>query len=416
MWFFLGAELRHRATRVAVGVASLAVGLAVFLSVQAYVDGYRVAARAPLTEIGTDIVAQRQGDRPKTFEGVVLPHSTAPLHPEEVSQVAGVPGVQELARAVFLWSFQDNDLIVALGIEPEVPIGPGRLRAGVTAGRFLSAADTDSVVVDASYARQHRLQPGGTVTIAGERFTIVGVVDSSRAGQVANANVYLPLAAGQRLVARSPAVTEVHDTRPSDVNVLFVRGDPRRGDALAGDITDLLGADALVTTPRSFDTVLGSTFALLDRFGLVIGLLVLLIAVAGLIRVVSGGLAERRRDIAIMRAVGWPRWTVARQLAAESAAITGLGLIAGAVLAVGVSWLLSRATVTVPIPWELSPTPHFLAGGAREFAVTVPLNASVQPGPLGAAVAVSIAVAAVLAVLTVRRVSSTKPAEVWRVA
>ncbi|HEX8347889.1 MAG TPA: hypothetical protein VF657_24620, partial [Actinoplanes sp.] len=71
------AELTGRPIRTLTGAISLAIGLALFLSLQAYGNGYRQAARAPLAEIGTDIVVQREGDRPQAFEGAVFPHSAA---------------------------------------------------------------------------------------------------------------------------------------------------------------------------------------------------------------------------------------------------------------------------------------------------------------------------------------------------
>lgn len=407
-------EVLRRPVRTMVGLLFVAVGLALFLSLSAYADAYRNAARAPLAEIGTDIVAQREGDRPKSFDGVVFPHSTAPIRAEEVDRIGQVDGVEAVARAVFFWSFQNRELTVGLGIDPAEQVGPGRLRAGVKSGRFLATGDQGVAVVDSSYAVERKLAVGSQVPVAGENFKIVGVVDTSRAGQVANANVYLPLADAQRIIAAAPGVTKVHDVRPTDVNVVFVRGNPTRGDAVGADVADVLGSDALVTTPRSFDKVLGPTFALIDRFGTLIGLVALLVAAAGLLRAVSANLMERRRDVAVLRAVGWPPGAVIRQLTGETAVITLLGLAAGVAIAAIVTWALRWTEVTIPVPWELSPTPHFLAGGAKQLAMTVPLRASLTPVSVAAAVVASLAIAALVSFMSARRVLTIKPVEVWR--
>ncbi|MEA3336782.1 MAG: hypothetical protein U9R25_12785 [Chloroflexota bacterium] len=78
---YLFTELLHRPGRTLAAVFSVALGVALFVSLQAYATGYRQAARAPMAQIGADIAAQRQGDVPEVFAGPVFPHSTAPIHP-----------------------------------------------------------------------------------------------------------------------------------------------------------------------------------------------------------------------------------------------------------------------------------------------------------------------------------------------
>lgn len=408
------AEVLRRPTRTISGALSLGVGLALFLGLQAYSSGYRAAAREPLTQIGTDVVAQREGDRPESFEGVVFPHSTAPISQEELRRMAAVPGVEQVGRAMFFWSFQDRDLVVVLGVDAAVDVGPGRLRAGVQEGRFLEPGDSAVTVLDASFAQQKGLRVGSSLPIGGQPYQVVGIVDTTRAGQVANANAYLPLADAQRMVTAAPAVRQVHDVAATDVNVVFVRANPARIEAVSHDLAAVLGADALVTTPESFNEVLGSTFGLIDRFGLLIGACALLVAGAGLLRSVSANLHERRKDVSVLRAVGWPRRAVTAELVGETGVISGLGLAVGVAGAWALTALLRRTDVVIPIPWELSPTPHFLPGGARQLSVVVPLPASLQPTMLIAATVVSVAAAAVISALAARRAAQIKPTEVWR--
>lgn len=411
---YLAAELRRRPLRTVAAVSSLAVGVGLFVSLQAYSSGYRQAARAPLAEIGADIVAQRQGVRPQGFEGIVFPHSTAPLHRDDVAAIEALPGVEAVGEALFFWSFEGDDFLVGLGLDPDASVGPGRLRAGVRAGRFLEPADRGVVVADDSFAAQHGLRVGDQVTVGGRQWGIVGLVDTSRAGQVASANVYLPVSEARALVAAAPNVRAVHDIRPDDANVVFVRAEASRGPAVAGRIGEVLGPDALVTTPRSFDSVLGATFGLIDRFGFLVAMVALLVAAAGFMRAAVAGLAERRRDVALLRAVGWAKRNVVAQLTGETMATGALGTAGGLVLALVVTRVLSSTHVTVPVPWELSPTPHFLPGGAREVAVTVSLPARVAPGTASASLALTLGLTAIISVWLARRSAAVKPAEAWR--
>jgi ABC-type antimicrobial peptide transport system permease subunit len=414
LWL-IATELARRPRRTLTGVISVGLGVGLFLSLQAYATGYREAAREPLALIGSDVVAQRQGNRPEAFEGVVFPHSTSPIHSDEVQRVRRVDGVEAVAPAMFFWSFQDRELLVGLGVDTSSDVGPSKLAAGVTSGRFLGDQDRQVVVLDDSYAKERGLTVGGRVPIAGEEFTVVGTVDTSRAGQVANANAYIPLPDSQRLVEAASGVRAVHDLRQGDVNVLFVRSNPARGPAVADDITAVMGKEAIVTTPRSFDQVLGPSFTVIDRFGLIIGLVALALAAASLLRVVLSSLMERRRDIAVLRAVGWTRTSLRGQLVGESVVLTAAGMAAGVAIALVTAWILSQTLVSIPVPWELSPTPHFVAGGAKQLAIDVPLAADLQLTSIGLVVAVGALVAIGSGLAASRRASNIKPSEVWRV-
>src|SRR4030042_6939389 len=112
---FLFAELRNRPMRALTGIFSIAIGVALFVSLQAYANGYRQAARAPLVEVGADLTAQRQGPVPGKFEGVVFPHSTAPIHRDEINQIRHLPGVQAVAEVMFFWSFEPDGFVAGLG-------------------------------------------------------------------------------------------------------------------------------------------------------------------------------------------------------------------------------------------------------------------------------------------------------------
>ena len=93
MLSYVGAEFTRRPTRAVSAVLSVSLGIALFVGLQAYSLGYRAAARAPLSEVGADITVQRQGEVPESFEGIVYPHSVAPIHRDEIA-VALVAGCE----------------------------------------------------------------------------------------------------------------------------------------------------------------------------------------------------------------------------------------------------------------------------------------------------------------------------------
>lgn len=351
---YLLAELRHRFKRSLFAILSVAIGVAIFISLQAYAEGYHRAARAPLTEIGADIVAERQGKVPEKFEGVVFPHSTAPLTREEIEDIKKLEGVEKTAEAVFFWSFEPDHFLVGLGIDPNETFGPGRLKSVVREGRYLQEGDKWTALADTSYASENQLTVGSKVRFSNHDFTIVSKMQ------------------------------------------------------------ERLGKNGLVTTPGSFEEVLGTTFQLIDRFGLLVGVAGLLIALASLIRTVTTGLWERRRDIELMRALGWRKREVSMQLMSETLAVTLAGWLLGVVISYLISWGLSFYKIIVPVPWELSPTPHFLPGGAKEMMVTVSMDAHINLFVVVLAVLISVIGVGLISLWVSRRVSNIKPAEVLR--
>ena len=411
---YVWATLAGRPSRTLAAVLSMTLGVALFVSLQAYASGYRLAARAPLVEVGADLAAQRQGTVPEKFEGMVFPHSVAPIHRAEIRQIQQVPGVQMVAETLFFWDFQPKGFVAGLGLNPEDNFGPGRLRAAVTAGRFIQPEEGHTAVVDTTYAQQQGLAVGDAVPLAGQTFTIVGLVDTTRAGQLANANVYIPLADARTLASSAPQVLSVFDIQPDDANLLFVKSDQVRADEIAASIKQILGDKAIVSSGRSFAAELGGLFALIDRFGLIVGLLAFVFAYALLLRVVAATLWERRREVAVMRVVGWRKREITVQLWGETLAQALAGALVGLGLAALAAWLMTLTKVTVPVPWELSPSPHFLPGGAKAVAVVVSLPAHLTPALVVWALGLAVASATVVGLWLPGRIARVKPAEVLR--
>ena len=411
---YLGAELLHRPRRTLAAILSMTFGVALLLSLQAYSHGSRVAARAPLAEIGADVAAQRQGKVPQAFEGILFPHSTAPIHRDEIDTIRRVPGVEDVGESVFFWDFEKSYFLVVLGLDQSSRTGPARLRTAVLQGRFLDAGDRDVAVADATYARDNGLSVGSKVLIAGRSFQVIGLVDTSRIGQVANANLYIPVDEARAMAHAAKNVMAVHDFRLDDANIIFIKANQARVDEVARAVNSVLGSQALVSSAQSFRDVIGQAYGLVDRFSWLVGLAGLLVAVVGLLRSTGSALRERRRDIGLMRAVGWGRGDVAAQLISEAVSLATAGALAGLGLAVLVCRALSLTRVSIPVPWELSPTPHFAPGGAVPMAVNISLSARIELLPAALAVGLSILCGLAVGLWVSRRATHIRPAEVLR--
>ena len=410
---YITKELYYQKRRTLSSILGISIGIALLIILNALSLAYRQAAHVPLKEIGADITVQRSGDVPKELTGPVFPCSAVTIRKEEVEKIQKLPGVRGIGTGLLLWVFDPNRAWIVLGIEKENSIGPSLLRSSVTEGKFLEDGKPEALVEEA-YARQFGIRVGDTVSVADKRFPVVGFVDASRAAKIAVANVYLPLKEAENLAASSKELQSVSPFNPGDVNLLFVKADQEKITALASEMKEILGNKATVATPDSFLKLLGSLFALSDKFTLAASLIAVIVAVLIAFKTMAGNIAERAREIGVLKAVGWTNRNVVSQLMSESVIQCFLAGILGLLIALVASFGLSFMKVNIPIPWEMSPTPHFLPGGGDQIFKTLRLPVHIPWTLASFAVLLSIIIGGLTGGLLGRHISKIKPSEVLR--
>jgi lipoprotein-releasing system permease protein len=406
-------ELYHRKRRTIVSVVGLSVGIALFIILNALSLAYREAARAPLTEIGADITVQRAGNVPEELTGAVFPCSAVTISWEEVSKIEKIPGIIGMGQAVLVWVFDAHKAWVVLGIERDNTIGPAILRAFVTEGRFLEEGKYEALV-EIGYARQFNIKLGDNISVAGKSFPVVGLVDASRAPKIAVANLYLPLKDAQAIAVSSKLLQSVSPFAAGDINLLFIKAEQKQITSVAATLKEIMGDKAAIATPESFLKLLGNLFALSDKFTLAASLIALLIAILIAFKTMVGNISERAREIGVLKAVGWTQRNVIMQLFTESVIQCFAAGILGMIIAVIVAFGLSFMTVNIPIPWEMSPKPHFLPGGGDQLFKTLQLPVHIPAMLAAFALLLSVLIGGLTGALLGRHIATIKPAEVLR--
>ena len=410
---YLMNELYYQRRRTLAAIVGLSIGIALLIVLNALSAAYRQAAQAPLKEIGADVTVQRPGDVPKDLVGVVFPCSAVTIRDDQVKKISGLPGVRGIGKAVLLWVFDPNRAWIVLGVEQQNNVGPSVLRSAVTDGRFLEEGKSEALV-EVGYARQFGIKVGDRISIAGSAFPVVGLVDASRAAKIAIANVYLPLAEAQKLAANSPQVQSVSPFSPADVNLLFIKADQEKIAGLASTLRTIVDKKATIGTPESFLKLLGSLFALSDKFTMAASLIAIIVAVLIAFKTMAGNIAERAREIGVLKAVGWTNRNVVTQLLAESVIQCFLAGVLGLLIALVAAYGLSFMKVNIPIPWDMSPTPHFLPGGGDQIFKTLRLPVHIPWALACFGVLLSVVIGGVTGALLGRSISKIKPSEVLR--
>jgi putative ABC transport system permease protein len=354
---YVWSELRHRSQRTLVNVLGIAVGVALFVAINAVSDGYRKAASRPFENLGADLVVQRadksrqhEGHAPISLRGVQLPFSNQLIPAQDVARLASIDGVAASAGSLLLWEFVPGGFRTLMGLDfAQKDLGPGRVARDIAQGRL--PEKSGEVLAEKHYARFHHLGLGATLDIGGRAFALVGTVEVKQGAQVAASNLYLRLDDARELAG---AALGMHE---GDVNQVALRlTDPAAQDRVKKAITASMSG-AVVGSSDSFLELMGGVSAVSGRFAVMVSWLAFAAAALLISKSMTSSLVERTGEIGVLKTVGWTGRDVNRQLLAEAMAQCLLGGLLGVALGFIGAWLLSGLSITMAVPWELNPLP-----------------------------------------------------------
>jgi len=388
-WRYVGRELAYRWKRTALLIGGVALAVTLVITLDVLGRGFADLATVPFRNLGADLIVQRSATQaavPKDM-GIILPYSAEPISSDEFRRLAAEPGVTQAAGYVLLWNLGKGRFISMSGIPlaPDAPaLGPGAVRNWLTQGR-LPRPNAREVLVERHYAAFYRLAPGATVDIGGETFAVVGVVDIKQGSQIVASNFYMDIDEARRLA----------DLPPDLVNQVFLKlADMAETETVKDRIASWL-PHASATSPGTLLQLFGGISQTIGRFRSVAVIAGALAALALAATLVFGNLVERRRELALLRVIGWEQRQVRREIAAEMA-LQGLigGLLALVLVGVG-GGILAHIQVMLPtnLPGENPAT--FAAGGFQAAASQIALPVSLtiwdwMSGPIMAVLALGV--------------------------
>ncbi|MDR3560236.1 MAG: ABC transporter permease [Negativicutes bacterium] len=413
---YLWAEITGRKNRSMFMIGGLSLGVALWLCLYTLAGAYEQAAAVPLRQLGTDLTIQKsQGPIPEKFEGAILPCADAQIDGLAAAQVRDIPGVEKMTEGLLLWVFDSgmdnaNDFKMVLGMDPAADFGPGVLKSGVASGRYLTPADSGKALLDENYAAKQGVQAGKMIKIADRIFEVIGVVKTPSSSLLGTTNVYIPLADAQDIAKNA---SQIEGFQSGDINLIFIKADPSRVTTIQTAVKAIM-PDVTVSTPTSFLAMMGGFAEAARRLALIGTVIAIIAALAMAVRTTASTIWERRRDIAIMKAVGWTNNDVRQQIMAENLVLGLAGGAVGLLASVAFVWAMNGQIITIPLPWELDPYPHFYMTGSADKMLTVPLDVRLSWGLSLAAIVSGMAIALLTIVFVARRIMGIKPAEVLR--
>ncbi|MGH7310153.1 MAG: ABC transporter permease [Candidatus Rokuibacteriota bacterium] len=272
---------------------------------------------------------------------------------QALREVAGVSGVQSQVMLPLNPStsqFMTLTQELVLGVDLAVPI-PNRHYPvlPVRAGRFLRAGDRHVAVIGASFAISRGLDVGSRLTLEGQAYEVIGVLE--RMLTAPDRFVIVPIEdAREQWIAKDALLRTLLASgaaalTAADLNSGAAVGwrDGEDPDALAQRIRDEVPG-VNVQLPRELSHLLRASTVFFSA--LVVGIAALGLVIGGLsvANTVAASVFERLRDFGIKRALGATDVQLGREVLAEALAVTITGGLTGIALAIGLGVAIDEWT------------------------------------------------------------------------
>jgi lipoprotein-releasing system permease protein len=403
------AHLVVRTRQTLVAATGVAVGVGFFLAVSGMMmgsqhdfirtlidsaphivvsDERRAATRQPALDAFKDSAVQIRGVRP-TEEVRGLKDWPAML--ADARALPGAVAAPSLSGAVALRFAGRTEPVALNGIDPRIEGRLAKIEASLVGGHLIDLeARPDGIIITRPLADRIGARVGDTLVVTAtsgvlQRMRILALVEpDARAGFYAGDNAaYGLLRTAQVLFAR-----------PNVVNQMHIRlADPQGADAAAQRLEGRWGYKWVSWQERSKD-ILNLLVARNVIMYAVISA-ILLVASFGIYTAVSTSVTDKRRDIAILRAMGFTEADVEGVFLIEGLVVG----VVGAVMGFGLGTVLLEALAHAPLTLNGKPLSLPLDRGIGQYAVA------------GTASLVS---ALVAAWLPARKASSVDPVDILR--
>jgi putative ABC transport system permease protein len=207
----------------------------------------------------------------------------------------------------------------------------------VIAGVYLNDEAKGKVLVDDGYAVNHGLNLGDKVVISEEEFEIIGIVASG--ADPAKGDFYMLFEEAERVISR-----RLHNPLEKEANIILVESHNGTVHTTAMEKTmALMQNDSLMTSGCYYPAAkaMGLSDNLLKAFLYV----VLFTGVVFVIKIQYSSVLERRKDIAILKALGWKNRSVALQIMSESYILAILGILLSLIIMAIILWLVPMSSM-----------------------------------------------------------------------
>lgn len=327
-------DVRRRPVRSALTIAGIAIGVAALVLLGALSEKL-----SRLVAGGRDFAAGQisvSGAGTGALTGMTR---GGLLSPEQLAAVQAVPGVSQVAPIV-VFPLADQPAALPFTLAPMVfgvdgvALERNRRQPAprVRTGKLVPAPGTNEVVLGSEVARRLRADTGGSITIRGRAFRVVGVLEPTLTGP--DSFVFMPLPTAESLLVETEPVLRrlalVPGARllPIATAAAVFWNDDADPDVVAARIREQV-ENVSVVSPTDAAKQLDRALVFLNSVMVGSALVALVIASLAVANTMFTAVVERRREIGLWRVIGATRRQVVGRLVMEAALLGTVGSVVG---------------------------------------------------------------------------------------
>lgn len=353
------ASLAQNKLRSFLTMLGIIIGVASVITVIAVGEGVKEEVSSSITDLGSNLINISPGQTISTDEDgqqIINPIAglgASTLTAEDVTTIENIDGIEIVAPLGFISGVPSKEGEQAQGalIIATTPSIIELLNQEVADGRFFEISELEAEepvfetvigqsVAEALFSGTDPLDQ--TITIRGEEFTVVGIMEAEEetaaaltTGPDLGSSVYIPFATATEITGSSN-ITEINAKASDNTDVEEVaeaiRAALRQNHGGEEDFTVLTQDDILSV----FDTIV----SLLTNFISAIAAISLLVGGIGVANIMLVSVTERTREIGIRKAVGATRWHILLQFLIEAIVLSITGGIIGVAVAFGLTQVI----------------------------------------------------------------------------
>jgi putative ABC transport system permease protein len=334
---------RHR-RRTVIIVVAMGLSLALMMWYDGMIDGFNQAIYGnAIRVLGGNIQIHAVGYRERIDSNPLLPLANdAEVVKTSLSDPQVISAARRIQTAGLISNREGAFPASIIGIEPEVEAPVSLIAQKLTAGRFLTSSDADSVLVGRGLADVMQVGVGDRITLVGSdvhkqnrqrSMTIVGIYDIGLPS-TEKRTVYISLSEAQTLYGLADQSTEV------DLNLKKLGQEAVVVAALAPALPGY-EVESWDKNYPELGTALGNKNFVMNIFSVII----MVIAGIGILNLLLMAVYERTREIGLLGAMGLKPRQIAAIFILEGTLIGGVGVIAGVVFGLILNGSLGRIGV-----------------------------------------------------------------------
>jgi putative ABC transport system permease protein len=312
-------------------------------------------------------------------EGTSL-FSSSPLSLSKYEAIKAVPGVAEVSAE--LGTLLDPEAGASFGMPAMIAGSDMRgedlesFKITISDGRALTPDDIGSVVLGSDMVKQLGGEVGGFVTVRGEQFKVVGIMEKTLTAP--DNQVWMTLPDAQRIYMQDiPEVVRGQVDQSELVTSFVVYPTPGTDPEELAARVNAAVSGVTATGPQAFQDQIASTMGIFNAILYGIAIIALFVGGLSVINTMTMSVNERTREIGVRKAIGASDRQIVGQFLTESGFIGLIGGVSGLFL----GWLVATVTdkLLEPRNLDLFLVSPRLAIGSVLFAILLGLVSGLYP-------------------------------------